>query len=64
MDQKQSVNRCLNYHDFTGDIAGGGFFQLKGLHRAALANELRFDSTDNERIYLAGGKILVLNCID
>lgn len=59
VDEKHNVNHCLMYNDFTGDVEGGGFFQLKGLRRAALANELNYDGTDNERIYLAHGKILV-----
>ena len=59
VDEKHSVNRCLIYNDSTGDVNGGGFFQLSGLHRAAQANELKFDFFDGERIELTGGNCLV-----
>jgi hypothetical protein len=59
VDQKHNENRCLIYNDSTGDVEGGGFFQLLGLHRAALPNELRFRSFDGERIDLPGGQMLV-----
>ena len=47
-DTAHNVNRCLVYNDYTGDVAGGGFFRLADANRAAARDELRFQFFDGE----------------
>ncbi len=58
VDEKHDVDRCLVYNDSSGDVEGGGFFQLKQSHRAAQTGELKFEFFDGEKIELAGGSWL------
>jgi hypothetical protein len=58
VDTQRNVNRCLVYNDYTGDVAGGGFFQLSGLNRAARKDELKYRFFDGDRIYLAAGVLI------
>ena len=54
-DTTHNVNRCLVYNDYTGDVAGGGFFRLADANRAATRDELRFQFFDGEdRIEVEG----------
>jgi len=46
VDAEHNVNRCLAYNESTGDVTGGGFFQLSGSARAARSDELRFNAFD------------------
>jgi hypothetical protein len=55
---QHNVNRCLAYKEFTGDVTGGGFFQLSGSARAARLDELRFNGFDGDRIYLEKGMLI------
>ena len=57
-DAQARYNRCLIYNETTGDVEGGGDFVLRGSGRAANKTELKYDGSDNVRIYLQGGKIL------
>jgi hypothetical protein len=57
VDTEQNVNRCLVYNDHTGDVEGGGFFQLSGVHRAARLDELKYRFFDGDRIYVHAGTL-------
>lgn len=58
VDAEHNVNRCLAYNESTGDVTGGGFFQLSGSARAARSDELRFNAFDGNRIYLEKGMLI------
>ncbi len=58
VDAEHNVNRCLAYNESTGDVKGGGFFQLSGPARAARSDELRFRAFDGDRIYLEKGMLI------
>jgi hypothetical protein len=55
VDSTNDVNRCLAYNEYTGNVEGGGFFQLSGLKRAAHQDELHYRGFDGDRIYLTTG---------
>jgi hypothetical protein len=57
-DTERNVNRCLVYNDQTGDVEGGGSFQLSGPNRAAREDELQYRFFDGHRIYIAAGTLV------
>jgi hypothetical protein len=58
IDTERNVNRCLVYDDHTGDVAGGGFFRLSDLNRAARRDELQYRFFDGDRIYVESGTLV------
>lgn len=58
VDTAHNVNRCLAYNDHTGDVEGGGFYQLSGERRAARRDELRYAFFDGDEIHLSRGGVL------
>jgi hypothetical protein len=57
--QKGEPNVCTVYNDSTGAIYMSGKFVLQGQTRGAKADELKYDSTDGNKIYLERNLVLV-----
>jgi hypothetical protein len=52
IDERHDVNRCVAYLDTTGTIMQSGTYRLRGLKRAARAEELSYSWCDGRLIGL------------